>query len=49
MCVGDFNEITRTEEKLGGRLRPNCQIQSFRDVIDEVGFKDLGYVGDRFT
>lgn len=24
-------------------------MQGFRDVIDEVGFKDLGYVGDRFT
>lgn len=24
-------------------------MQGFRDVIDEVGFKDHGYVGDRFT
>ncbi|KAL0014227.1 hypothetical protein SO802_001296 [Lithocarpus litseifolius] len=24
-------------------------MQGFRDVIDEVGFKDLFYVGDRFT
>ena len=40
MCAGDFNEITRMEEKLGGRVRPNSQMQGFRDVIDEVGFKD---------
>ena len=49
MGDGDFNEITRTEEKLGGWLRPNSQMQGFWDVIDEVGFKDLGYVDDRFT
>ena len=49
MCAGDFNEITKMEEKLGGWVRPNSQMQGFRDVIDEVGFKDLGYVGDRFT
>lgn len=49
LCAGDFNEITRTEEKLSSWLRPNSQMQGFRDAIDEVGFKDLGYVGDRFT
>ena len=37
------------EEKLGGWVRLNSQMQGFQDVIDEVGFKDLGYVGDRFT
>ena len=49
LCVGDFNEITRQEEKLGGALRPHNQMQSFRDVIDECGFMDLGYVGSKFT
>ena len=24
-------------------------MQLFRDVIDECGFLDLGYVGDQFT
>ena len=45
ICAGDFNEITRAHEKLGGRLRPFRQMQEFRDVLDECGFRDLGYVG----
>ena len=49
LCMGDFNEITRQEEKLGGAWRPHNQMQSFRDVIDECGFMDLGYVGSKFT
>ena len=48
-CVGDFNEITRAHEKLGGRQRPKRQMQEFRDVLDECGFKDLGYEGGKFT
>lgn len=49
LCARDFNEITRMEEKQGGCPRPNNQMQDFHDVIDDVGFKDLGYVGDSFT
>ena len=49
LCAGDFNEITKIDEKLGGWTRPNNQTQDFRDVIDEVGFRDLGYVGSKFT
>lgn len=48
-CAGDFNEITRAHEKLGGRLRPERQMQEFRDVLDECGFKDLGYEGGKLT
>ena len=47
-CAGDFNEITRAHEKLGGRQRPKRQMQEFRDVLDECGFKDLGYEGGKF-
>ncbi|XP_075636858.1 uncharacterized protein LOC142609117 [Castanea sativa] len=49
LCVGDFNEITRQEEKLEGVERSHNQMQLFRDVIDECGFMDLGYVGPKFT
>ena len=49
ICAGDFNEITRAHEKLGGRLRPFRQMQEFKDVLDECGFRDLGYVGGKFT
>ena len=41
LCVGDFNEICH--EKLGGRLRPLRQMKEFRDVLDECGFRDLGF------
>ncbi|XP_050259116.1 uncharacterized protein LOC126704130 [Quercus robur] len=49
LCAGDFNEIARHSEKLGGNNRSQAQMQLFRDVIDECGFLDLGYVGEQFT
>ena len=47
--MGDFNEITKQDEKLGGVIRPHNQMPLFRDVIDECSFMDLGYVGSKFT
>ena len=49
LYAGDFNEIIRAHEKLGGRHRPNRQMEEFRDVLDEYGFQDLGYCGNKFT
>ena len=49
LCFGDFNEIIRQYEKLGGARRPHCQMQQFREVIDEWGFMDLGFEGSKFT
>ena len=49
LYVGDFNEITRAHEKLGGRLRSSKQMEDFRDVLDECGFQDLGFSGNKFT
>jgi len=43
LCARDFNEITRSHEKLGGRLRLVRQMQEFRDVLDEFGFRDLWF------
>ena len=45
----DFNDITRLNEKKGGRLRPYNQMKNFRDVLDECGLTDLGFVGSKFT
>lgn len=45
----DFNEITKSQEKFGGRLRPQQQLQFFHDALDECGLRDLGYVGNKFT
>ena len=49
LCLGDFNEITKQEEKVGGAIRPHNQMQLFWDVINEYNFMDLGYVEPKFT
>ena len=49
LCFGDFNEIIRQDEKVGGALRPHNQMQLFGEVLYECGFMDLGYVGPKFT
>ena len=35
--VGDFNELLKSHEKLGGCLRPYGQMEKFREVLDELG------------
>lgn len=47
--AGDFNEILFSHEKLGGAPRNETTIREFREVVDECGFTDLGYVGKKFT
>ena len=49
ICAGDFNEITKQSEKMGGRIRPHGQMQAFREVLNECGFIDLGFMGSEFT
>ena len=49
LCGGDFNELLKSHEKKGGRPRPYGQMQKFRDVLDECGLWDLGFVGKKFT
>ena len=49
LCADDFNEITRQQEKVGRAPRGHNQMQLFRNIINECGFMDLGFVGLRFT
>ena len=49
LCYGDFNEIIRQDEKLGGTRRPHNQMQQFREVMDECGFMDMGFEGSKYT
>ena len=49
LCACDFNEITKSHEKCGERLRLYMQMKNFRDVLDECGLMDLGFVGSKFT
>ena len=46
---GDFNEILKSHEKSGGRLRPYSQIEQFREVLDECNLLDLGFSRNKFT
>ena len=49
LCTWDSNEIVKQSEKLGGRVRPQGQMQIFREVLDECGFVDIGFKGSPFT
>ena len=49
LCTGDFNEITKQSEKLGGRLRPYTQMQIFKEALDECELMDLGFKGSLYT
>ncbi|KAH0991987.1 hypothetical protein GBA52_003470 [Prunus armeniaca] len=49
VCLGDFNEILAAHEKLGGAVRNERQMKTFRQAIDSCGLKDLGYTGPKFT
>lgn len=49
LCVGDFNEILWSHEKLGLGPRQEGCMKAFCDVLDECGLKDLGFLGDKFT
>ncbi|GKV13708.1 hypothetical protein SLEP1_g24695 [Rubroshorea leprosula] len=48
-CLGDFNEITKQSEKMGGNPRSEHQIQSFGEGIDYYELLELGYKGPHFT
>ena len=49
LCAGDFNEILKQSEKLGGQMRPLGQMQLFKDILDECGLMDIGFKGSPFT
>ena len=49
LCAGDFNEILWSHEKLGLGPRQECKMKEFRDLLDECGFVDLGFIGEKFT
>ena len=46
---GDFNEILKSHEKRGGRLRPYSQMEQFREVLDKCNLLDLGFLGNKLT
>ena len=49
ICVGNFNEIIKVEEKVGGVLGRERLMIEFREALDFCGFRDIGFVGSPFT
>ncbi|XP_071925732.1 uncharacterized protein [Coffea arabica] len=49
LCVGDFNEILSSEEKCGGTIRTQTQMDAFREALGGASFYDLGFRGSRYT
>ena len=49
LCINDYNEILSSSEKLGGQLRPERQMDRFREIVDLCQFRDLGYSSGRYT
>ncbi|XP_030931655.1 uncharacterized protein LOC115957525 [Quercus lobata] len=49
LCLGDFNEIVKAEEKIGGAPHRERQMTDFRAALDFCGLCDLGYVGSPYT
>ncbi|KAL2904162.1 hypothetical protein RDABS01_002872 [Bienertia sinuspersici] len=45
----DFNEIVRSLEKEGDVPRRECQMDAFRNAINDCSLKDMGYKGSGFT
>ncbi|XP_074314802.1 uncharacterized protein LOC141650968 [Silene latifolia] len=49
VLFGDFNEILSGNEKEGGAVRRESQMDAFRGAIDDCALHDLGYRGNVFT
>ena len=49
LYMGDFNEILHLGEKVGGNLRPEGQMRSFREAVNRCNLRDMGYIGAAFT
>ncbi|KAA3476340.1 reverse transcriptase [Gossypium australe] len=49
VVIGDFNEITSSDEKKGGRRRSNRQMIDFRSTLKDCNLEDLGFKGRWFT
>lgn len=49
LCAGDFNEVLHANEHFRGQGRSERQMQGFRDVVDDCGFVDLGFIGLPYT
>jgi hypothetical protein len=49
LVMGDFNEITSSDEKQGKLFRCPSQMAAFREVLNDCSLTDLGFHGYEFT
>jgi exonuclease III len=49
VVFGDFNEILGNSEKLGKALRVESQMDAFREVLESLSLRDLGFRGAWYT
>ncbi|XP_060969466.1 uncharacterized protein LOC133036753 [Cannabis sativa] len=49
LVIGDFNEILSNQNKLGGALRSEAQMDKFRNVLDSCYLYEQPYEGDPYT
>jgi len=49
MCIRDFNEIVNHQEKVGGAVRNEAQMEKFWDTLIGCNLGDLGYRGSKYT
>ena len=49
MCIGDFNEMLNSSEKLSCRPAPPCQLDAFCAALEQCNLVDLGFIGYPFT
>ena len=49
MCIGDFNAILHSTEKLSKRPPQMNQMEAFREALEGCQLEDLGFKGYPFT
>ncbi|KAG5529490.1 hypothetical protein RHGRI_030022 [Rhododendron griersonianum] len=49
LCIGDFNEILSSEDKMGGNIPNPARFTSFHGMLSACGLVDLGFKGPKFT
>lgn len=49
VCMGDFNDLVRQDEKHGGQVLSSSSSQGLKHFLQIMDFVDLGYVGKKCT
>ena len=49
MCIGDFNAILNSTEKLSKRPLDHYQMDAFQEALDNCQLEDLGFRGYQYT